>query len=168
MILRGKIDHQPFTRLVSAAAFLAATVSLLGCGGSEPAEPVQVKGQVTVSGKAIEMGEIAFAPIEGLVGPVLKAKIANGEYFVDPQQQGLPGKYAVTFSGKKRTGKKIPYPEYPGTLVDELVKMVPNRFEKKAMLKQELKAGVNSGINFDLPPRTAEDEEEDKRRMASG
>ncbi len=63
----------------------------------------------------------------------------------------MAGKYRVIIRSQRKTGKKIAAgsPAPPGTLVDETVEAVPDRYNKQSQLRAEVKVG-NNPLNFEL------------------
>lgn len=132
------------------AAALAAAAGLLvaaGCGDNRSA----VSGRVSLDGKPVEAGTISFVPEATTKGPSAGATIANGEYRVEGENLPVPGSYRVEITATKKTGKMIPAgsPAPKGTMVEETVQAVPEKYNKKSTLQKDLKAGSNS-LDFDL------------------
>jgi hypothetical protein len=125
-------------------AFLAL---LSGCGRS-----ATVEGTLTLDGTPVEAGHITFVPIEGTAGSGARAAIANGRYAIGRATRIQPGVYRVEVSARSKTGKKIPVgsPAPRGTMADEEVEAAPAQYNKKSTLRQELKAGANTNVDFAL------------------
>jgi len=126
---------------------LVFLVLLPGCGST-----ATVEGTVTLDDSPVETGYITFVPIEGTGGPGSRASIANGRYAIDRDSRAHPGVYRVEISSQRKTGKQIPAgsPAPRGTMVDEQVEAVPAQYNKKSNLRQELKAGASTNVDFAL------------------
>lgn len=122
---------------------------LLACGCGD--KTIAISGRVTLDGEALEAGSINFVPIEGTQSPGAGAVITKGAYEVPRDKGPLPGVYRVEIKAQRKTGKQIAAgsPAPPGTMVDEAVEAVPERYNKDSQLRLEVKAGANPG-NFDL------------------
>jgi hypothetical protein len=139
-------------RLVPLRAMLAFAfvASVLGCGGQ-----ASVQGRVTLAGKPVETGTIAFIPIEGTKAPVAGAGIALGEYRL--AIDAVPGTYRVEISVPKKTGKKfhndgiIVRPNEPLVVsdTDEIVEGAPPEFNKKSNVRAVFVSGKNT-FDFDM------------------
>ena len=79
---------------------LALLIALSGCGGINPGvnpDPVEIKGKVTVKGKALTDATITFQPT-GVGGEAIMA-VKNGEF----KGSVIPGKYTYYFTDQKRS-----------------------------------------------------------------
>ena len=105
-------------RLSVVSVPLFALIGVAGCGGAYDS---MVLGVVTLDGKVVPRGTVAYQPVTG--GPAAYAPIAeNGSYVVRTgREKGLPsGEYAVTVtanepSAVRQTEKGGPPP--PGKLI---------------------------------------------------
>jgi len=118
-----------------------------GCGDNQ----VRIRGNVKLDGKPIDTGAITFIPNDLSKGQTAGASITVGEFQVVGNNLPPPGLYRVEIRGQKKTGKQIPAgsPSPPGTMVEETIEAVPEKYNYKSELKQELKNGDNN-INFEL------------------
>jgi hypothetical protein len=122
--------------------WLLSALLVSGCGGSH----ASVEGQVKLDDAVVETGSILFEPIEGTVGPSGRASIVKGRYAIDATGQLSPGTYRVEIRAPRKTGKSIPArsPAPRGTMIEEEVEAVPERYNTKSTLRQELKKGTNT------------------------
>jgi hypothetical protein len=120
---------------------------LTGCGGDS--HRATVEGRITIDHAALENGTISFSPTDGNNGPTAGANIKDGCYSIDAAKGPATGWNRITISGAKKTGKRISDPMMPGRIVDEVVSVVPERYNSQSTLKQELKPGKNV-LDFDL------------------
>jgi hypothetical protein len=123
---------------------------IAGCGSSSPPR-VAVSGTVTLDGRPIEQGAIAFVPTADSKQPSAGAEIAAGEYSIPAASGPSAGKYKVEIRWSKPTGKQIELgsPAPPGTLVDEVKEAVPAKYNSKTTLEEVLEPGENA-VHFDL------------------
>jgi hypothetical protein len=139
----------PLVPLRLAVAF-TCVATVLGCG-----RQASVQGRVTLAGKPVETGTIAFIPIEGTKAPVAGAGIAMGEYRL--AIDAVPGTYRVEVSVPKKTGKKfhndgiLIRPDEPLVVsdTDEIVEGAPPEFNKKSNVRAVLAPGSNT-LDYDM------------------
>jgi hypothetical protein len=113
-----------------------------GCGASEPS----VSGTVQLDGHPLVSGSIDFFPDKGTHGPNAGATIERGQYTI---RKGLmAGKYRVAIQGTHRIPNKKTV-DVLGQVIDAEVAIVPEKYNKKTTLIQEVKAGPNT-IDFNL------------------
>jgi hypothetical protein len=131
------------TTLCRRRWFLFLTLLAFGCGGGDAA----VQGTVTLDGAPVESGFVSFIPADKApAGPTGRASIVKGHYTIPSSGQLKPGLYRVEVQAPRKTGKKIAAgsPAPPGTMVDEEVEAVPEKYNKKSTLQKEVKAGSNA------------------------
>lgn len=118
-----------------------------GCG----AKVASITGSVSLDGTPVESGYITFVPVDGTPGSGARAQIAKGVYTIDSSMAAAPGTYRVEIAARRKTGKKIPVgsPAPPGTMADEEVEAVPERYNKSSTLREVLKPGANT-VDFPL------------------
>src|SRR5260370_25415000 len=115
-----------------------------GCSGSAPA----VAGVVRVGGEPLAEGAVSFIPEDGK-GAVAGAPIKAGKYQIEKDL--MVGRYWVEIHGERKTGKRILNPIFPADYVDEVVAVVPPKYNTKGNLIREVTAGFNP-IDFELDP----------------
>jgi hypothetical protein len=120
-----------------------------GCGMGD--KRAAISGKVTLDGAAIESGSITFQPSEGTQSPSAGTAITQGSYQIPRAQGPLPGVYRVEITAQRKTGNKIAAgsPAPPGTLVDEVVEVVPARYNAQSTLRSEVRPG-NNPLDFNL------------------
>ena len=122
---------------------LSACVLLCGCGGKS----ATVTGKVTVSGKPVAAGTIAFVSTRGEKEGYGLVNIAAGEYF---KLSVPPGSYIVTINSTEKTGRTVKGPFRND--VEEVINVVPERYiSGGTQLTAEVKPGSNT-VDFDLTP----------------
>jgi hypothetical protein len=106
-----------------------------------------ISGTVKLDGQRLAEGDIQFIPIEGTSGPDAGAVIKDGKYKV--AQKGLAGgKYRVSISGYKQSGKLVQDPLI-GPPVKEIVQIVPKEYHgENSKLVREITRGTNT-LDFD-------------------
>jgi hypothetical protein len=138
MIRFLQLKHLPATAIV-----VVLSSALAGCGGNRAA----VEGSVTLDGKPVDGGIIAFIPDDGKSGEDhVKAhgEIKGGKYALSRSEGPNPGKYKVTINWPKKTGRKVDAPGDPGVKMDEVKEAVPARYNKQTTLVIEIKSGSNT------------------------
>jgi hypothetical protein len=113
----------------------------VGCGRWNERQRVAVHGTVTVKGKPVEAGAIAFVPADGNNGPAAGGTIENGEYSIAADKGPVVGVCRVDIYGTHKTGRKVPNPFAPAQLVDEIVDMVPAKYHTNSPLKCDIQPG---------------------------
>jgi hypothetical protein len=130
--------------------FVCFLFSCLGCS-SDGLNRTSVEGTVTLDGKPLEKGTIAWMPLHN-EGPTIGCDIRNGKYRI-PQKSGPAiGEYHVAISGEPiPTGKKVPSVMNPSVMVDEKVDPVPTKYRSGNMSDKHpestLKVTVSTGKN---------------------
>ena len=103
--------------LLRACCAVVAICLVAGCGDGR----VAVSGAVTIAGKPVSEGTIAFEPADGN-GPSAGGVIRDGRYSIEKSRGVLPGAKAVRVTVAEKTGRQVPAgpPSPPGTMVDEV------------------------------------------------
>jgi hypothetical protein len=117
-----------------------------GCGNTG-SSGVAVSGRVTVDAVPVENGTISFSPTDGASGPTAGASIENGVYSISGDQGPAKGMNLVAIYGGRKTGKQVR--SRRGALVDQVISVVPERYNNQSTLKRELKPGKNV-LDFEL------------------
>lgn len=133
----GRLGH--ITRLV-----VVTSIMLMGCGGGGSEQPTgDVSGKITVAGKPLTEGSVAFQNTE--TGRSGASKIAaDGTYSIPDL---LVGKYKVLIlpppMPPPMLDQKAPPPDRSG---------FPMNYRTEAMsdLTAEVVEGANTGVDFDL------------------
>lgn len=136
-------------RRVGSAAVLSIGILGLalagGCGGQTKA---QVSGTITLDGVPVENGVIQFYPTGG-AGQTAGGGIENGKYKVEASV----GEMTVTVTASKVVGKQKLYDTPDSPVVDKVVEVIPDEYNKVSTLKVTLKAGANQNVDFELKSR---------------
>ena len=122
---------------------LAATV---GCSSR-----ASVTGNVTLDGQPIDGGTISFIPTDNANGSTARGKIEGGHYSI-PASEGLtPGTKRIKVRWTRKAGKKVraPRPEFQDKIIEQVMEVVPPRYNARSELKAEIKTGKNV-VNFEL------------------
>ena len=139
------------TRLVLLLACVAAATFTAGCGSRGASS---VTGTVSFAGQPVEEGALRFFPVEGTPGDGAGATISQGSYEIAKAARMAAGKYRVSITATRSTGRDIPNPEpMPGepAMVSEVVQYIPEQYNTRTTLQVELGAGENRK-DFDLTP----------------
>jgi hypothetical protein len=133
-------------RCLTVLPVVILAITTLGCGDGR----VPVKGVVTFDGKPIEDGVITFEPADGC-GPATGGQIIHGKYQLVGKAGMLPGKKTVRIAAARKTGRKIPVQFAPsGTMIDEVVRYIPDIYNTKTMLFCEVMEHGANEIDFAL------------------
>ena len=128
---------------------LALVTAASGCGGSR----ASVSGRVTLDGKPLDHGTVAFQPTGG--GPVGYGTIrSGGSYSIQTgQQQGLaPGQYVVTVQSVAQLAEAQRQVAVSGTMSEATGQLLtPPRYASRDMtpLRFQVKPGDNT-IHLEL------------------
>lgn len=130
------------------------TYTFSGC--SQPVKDAPdravMSGLVKLNGALLEEGTITFSPISPTTGPASGAKISNGSYSIPEESGPVIGNNRVEVKAYKKTGKKIEAgtPNPSGTMVDEIVSLIPGKYNTQSKLTVQVNAGDNANTDFDL------------------
>lgn len=106
-----------------------------------------VSGTVTLDGKPLETGSILFTP-EGL-GPTAGGEIENGRYDLSRELGPSPGPYRVQIQSWRPAGRAI-RDEATGTTEQNLVSIIPRRYNERSELKVAIEQGTENTFDFAL------------------
>lgn len=117
-----------------------------GCGARDTRGVVS--GAVTFDGQPVEDGSILFEP-EGGQGQTAGAAIKEGKFTAE-----VPlGKMRVRIHGNKKTGRKYKVYDTPESpLVEEIVELLPPKYNVNSELTLEVKPGAQQ-VQYDLKSR---------------
>ncbi|RMG34026.1 MAG: hypothetical protein D6725_14960 [Planctomycetota bacterium] len=107
---------------------------------------------MTFQGEPVANGALRMDPIGGTEGPSGRSSIANGQYEIGPDQGLVPGKYRVSITAVKKTGRKVKAPEAlegEPTEIEEEIQYIPERYNVASELEIDLQPGENVK-DFDL------------------
>lgn len=121
-----------------------------GCGGPGGPPRGAVEGKVTLDGGVIQSGSITFVPTGGTQGPASGAAITEGHYRLAAADGAVVGSNRVEIYAPHKTGKKVRAPMgNPGEMTDEIVEMIPPRYNTRSTLERDVKPGKNT-LDFEL------------------
>ena len=131
--------------VLSRNIWLLLLLALLGCGHAD--NRASVSGEVRLNGKPIEQGSINFFPAGGVMGPSTGGSVVTGAY----QVLGgvVIGKNRVEIQSAGKSGKKVKSLMNPKELMDEIVELVPPKYNKKSELIVDVQPGKNK-FDFEL------------------
>ena len=140
----GIIEIDKFNRLIILSMVLACCL-FAGCKRSGP-ERFHVTGQITYDGEPVEVGAIAFYPIEGTKGPLAGGNVHNGQYDVPASGGPVAGIYRVQIEAMQKPGRQRA--NMGGELFDELANFLPENYSG---IESELRAEISKGqTQFDF------------------
>jgi len=132
------------------AAWILAAALVGGCQ-NKGSDRTAVSGEVTLDGQPLATGMITVIPIRGTPA---SAEIANGKFAISAGVGPSPGECTVEILSYKKTGRKIPGIGADGTdKTDEVIQIVPDRYNVRSTLKQTLKPGSDNPFTFELKSR---------------
>lgn len=130
---------------------MAAATFTPGCGSRGVSS---VTGTVSFAGQPVEEGALRFFPVEGTQGDGAGATISQGTFEIGREARMRAGKYRVSITATRSTGRDIRNPEpLPGepAMVAEVVQYIPEQYNVRTTLEVELDGGENQ-TEFDLSP----------------
>lgn len=125
----------------------------VGCGPDGP-ERGSVSGTVSLDGKSVKEGSITFIPTDGTTGPTAGGTIADGAFSIPKSLGPLVGKNKVELRAWRLTGRQIPNPMSPGSMMDEKVEAFPPQYNDESTYVIEINSGHNT-LDFDLKSAAA-------------
>lgn len=129
-------------RIAAGICCLGLIPLLVGCGDN--GRPT-VQGVVTLDGKPVENGSIAFKAVDGK-SPTVGAFISGGRF----RQQVPAGSMRVEITSSGRVGKKkVRSLDGSPIEIDVLEEQIPEHYNRKSTLVLDVKPGVNQ-IQYDL------------------
>lgn len=124
------------TFLVRPAVALALAAGIIGAAGCSSDKSSTVTGEVLVDGKPLKEGIIRFVPADGK-SQTADAPIADGKY----SAKVPPGDKKVEISAPKVVGKKKMYDTPDSPVVDEIVELLPARYNTNTELTMKVENG---------------------------
>jgi hypothetical protein len=131
-------NRMPHARI---ALVLVAVVAGCGQNGRLP-----VRGTVTLDGAPLTQGVISFQPAATTAGHSSGSSISHGSYAIASARGLLPGKYLVTISASKPTGRMSVDPMSGG----QAAELAPVAFADKQPLEVTIAAGKDNVLDFRL------------------
>lgn len=140
----------------AAALAMAAAAGLVGCGGGDGLNRVEIRGTVSFDGAPLETGSIAFIPDGGTSAPSVGGAIKDGKFHLPRAQGPVVGTYKVMIQASRKTGRQIVAGEGandPNAMVDEVEMFIPEKYNSKTELTAQV--GPDTGpLAFDLLGQT--------------
>ena len=113
-----------------------------GCGGD--VRRASIHGTVSVNGKPLADGTIAFVPSGDNKGPAAGATIVNGSYKVLQENGPFVGTNQVKIISFKPSGRMIPDIRNPGgPMIEEVSQFIPARYNDQSTLERNVTKGKN-------------------------
>ena len=139
-------------RFATKLGWISCLLICIGCGSGEHAS---VTGTVTFNGEDVPDGALRFFPIEGTPGKGAAAVIQQGQFEITEEmareKEMMAGKYRISVSASRKTGRKFKSPEGGGSMLDEMKMYIPERYNLRTELIVDLEPGSNQH-NLDLVP----------------
>jgi hypothetical protein len=123
-------------RSIAAALSIVFFGTLLGCNNGP--KKAQLTGNVTLDGEPLKSGSMDFFPVDGQ-GSTANGFIVDGKYTAET---GV-GKMKVEIRARKVIGQKKMYDTPDSPMRDEVVELLPERYNVKSELTVDLKEGKN-------------------------
>lgn len=121
----------------------AGLIVLIGCGGPDGPEMVDISGTVTYQGQPIKDGAIRFIPKEGTEARVTPAMIVDGKYSASGKTGLAVGSYTVEFhSYETATSQASSDPAQEGAVIPEMI-------QKKELLPEKYSADSQETITIE-------------------
>jgi hypothetical protein len=118
-------------------------VALCGCSSQPPTG--KVLGEVTLDGQPVKDGAVMFFPADGQ-GQTGGAAIKEGKFVAE---QVPVSKMKVEIHGNKVVGKYKAYDTPDSPLIDQIVEIVPPRYNFQSELILDVKKGEQQ-VRYDL------------------
>ncbi len=119
-----------------------------GCGGA--ADGVRrgaVEGTVSLDGEPLPDGVIRFTPTGDTTGPMVEARIQGGRFSLTAAAGPCVGTQQVEILSFRKTGKKV---VNEGVESEEIVQVVPERYNTASELTATIASGANALPAFEL------------------
>lgn len=127
---------------MTASVLTGLILTVIGCSSGE----VAVSGTVTLDGKPLEEGNIAFRPLPVLATLEATSGLVKGGKY---QIKVRPGQNQVEITAIK----PIPGPKDPFGMGPPPKSIIPEKYNTKSELREEVQAGVGNEFNFTLTSR---------------
>jgi hypothetical protein len=130
--------------LLNPRSRLGVVVVMLGLAGCGSNGRSTVEGLVTLNGRPIESGSIAFRPLDGKA-PTVGCFITAGRFLV----QVPIGSMRVEITSPEKSGKAISTVQGTPVEVDVVTESIPERYNAKSTLVIEVREGINR-VTYEL------------------
>jgi hypothetical protein len=133
-------------RLQRAGWFCALALAVIwNCGCSAGPAVGTVTGEVSYNGQPVKDGHISFTPVDG-IGQTGGAAIVEGKF---KAEQVPATKMKVEIHGNKVIGKVKVYDTPESPLRDEVVELLPPKYNVNSDLTLDVKRG-SQDVKYDL------------------
>lgn len=133
----------------ACAGFLAVAITS-GCGADNPLGRKAISGKITLDGKPLEQGTIAFQPLVEKGGVSAGAVIAAGGYSIKAEKGLTPGKYRVRINASEG-GPAAATDQPPGPTPAQTPKsLIPPKYNTQSELVAEVTEAGPNQFDFDL------------------
>lgn len=126
---------------------MLALVVVCGCDRTPP-DRCDVTGEVTLDNTPLASGAVTLRPRRK--GQTTGATILAGKFAIAGEWAPKFGKYRVEIEAYLPTGKKIPDPDNPAVMADDLKQAVPDRYNRRSTLEIEITPDSDHHLTFDL------------------
>lgn len=133
-----------FIHIILVLVWLSA---LTGCMTDDGRQSLD--GTVTLDGAPLAEGSILITPMAGTSGPVSGGAIQDGQFSVTSKKGVVAGHYRVEISSTQKSGNKR-YDPGLGTEVDEIIQILPARYNEQSELQLEVKEDGPNEYTFEL------------------
>jgi hypothetical protein len=116
------------------AVIALLAVGANGCGRSGP-ERFAVGGQVTLDGAPLPDGEIVFRPDPSTSGPTAAGRIENGAYFIPVERGPVAGKYSVSITAERPTGRRVRADILGEATAEQTEQYLPPQYNERTTLE---------------------------------
>lgn len=120
--------------IICSIVALSALALSPGCSTGPPTGTVT--GEVTFDGQPLKEGRIAFLPVDGQ-SPTAGTTIRDGKF----ETQVPVTKMRVEINANKVIGKRKAYDTPQSPVVDEVVELIPARYNTESELTLDVKRG---------------------------
>lgn len=123
-----------------------------GCGRGDDLPRAAVHGKVTLDGQPLAAGAITFTPTSKEGGPVVGARIENGEYELSTAEGPGAGTLKVAITADQQLSFELDDPRQFASHAAEIPpgNPVPARYNTQTELERTAEAGAEHEWNFDL------------------
>jgi len=136
-------------RLPHLCVAVSVLVGSIGCDNNSGPFRAAVRGCVTLDNVPLEQGSINFFPTGTTRGPATGTQINNGLYELSAAQGPAIGQARVEIVSTKATGRRRPDVRNPGNTLNEMIALVPPRYNRDSTLTAHIRTG-NNVVDFHL------------------
>ena len=137
----------PRVRFCCAGWLLLA--ALAGCGPGNPLGRKAISGKVTLDGKPLEQGNIAFQPLAAK-GTSTGGVIASGSYSIKTDKGLPPGKYRVRINAAAAASPVDPNQPPGPAAAPAASPLIPPKYNTQSQLECEVTEARPNQFDFDL------------------